>query len=129
MVVDPRWVSVTEYPSRVWIVTTLPLPGTVPANETVPEAGADTVVPVEAPMSMPRCWPAAYGSSPSTNFWSTGPFTGQDQLAAVGANTSARAVAKIRAGRMEFSLLSLLPTMVTVAVPPDVVNMDYKDMS
>src|SRR2546430_707426 len=38
--VEPRCVRVTEYPSAVWIVTTLPLAGTVPANETRPDAGA-----------------------------------------------------------------------------------------
>jgi len=49
-------VSVTEYPSGVSIVTDLPLVGTVPANSTVPAAGATTLSPVvSAPMSMPRC--------------------------------------------------------------------------
>jgi len=59
---DPRCVSVTEYPSGVSIVTDLPLVGTVPAKLTLPAAGALTVSPTaSAPMSMPRCWPDAYG--------------------------------------------------------------------
>ncbi|HUK93840.1 MAG TPA: hypothetical protein VLU96_02155 [Gaiellaceae bacterium] len=38
-----------------------PCPGTVPAKEIAPEDGATTDVPAGAPMSMPRCCPAAYG--------------------------------------------------------------------
>lgn len=62
---SPRWVSDTASPSAVWMVTVLPCVGTVPANETVPAAGASTCSPVEPDTSMPRCWPAAYGSGPS----------------------------------------------------------------
>src|SRR5581483_1197533 len=72
--IDPRWVSVTEYPSAVAIVTDFPLEGTVPAKVTVPADGARTAVPGDAPMSMPRCWPPAYGWLESkTNPSRTGP--------------------------------------------------------
>jgi len=89
----------------VWIVTALPLTGTVPTNETYPEAGAATVVPDGPPMSIPRCWPAAYGSSPSTNFCSTGPLTGQLQAPAAGTITRAMAETTIRARGMWFLLV------------------------
>jgi hypothetical protein len=56
---EPRCVSVTEYPSPVAMVTLRPLVGTLPANVTVPDAGAATVAPLSAPMSMPRCCPPA----------------------------------------------------------------------
>src|SRR5438552_4590782 len=112
--VEPRCVRVTEYPSAVWIVTTLPLTGTVPANETRPDAGARTGSPAAAPMSIPRCWPAAYGSSPRTNFCSTGPLTGQVHAPAVGTITRAAASTTIRARRICFSLLSFLPTEITI---------------
>src|SRR2546430_4117559 len=115
--VEPRCVRVTEYPSAVWIVTTLPLTGTVPANETRPDAGARTGSPAPAPMSIPRCWPAAYGSSPRTNFWSTGPLTGQVHAPAVGTITRAAANATIRARRLCFSLLSCLATPLPLPRP------------
>jgi hypothetical protein len=54
-VMEPRWVSVTDQPSGVSIVTALPLPGTVPAKLTVPEVGARTSPPTPPPTSMPRC--------------------------------------------------------------------------
>jgi hypothetical protein len=41
------------------IVTVFPCVGTDPANETKPPVGAYTVVPLGAPMSIPRCCPAA----------------------------------------------------------------------
>jgi hypothetical protein len=64
--IDPRCVRVTEYPSAVWIVSELPLVGTYPAKLTVPAAGAETLSPAaSAPMSMPRCCPAAYGCASS----------------------------------------------------------------
>jgi len=61
----PRCVSVTECPSPVAIVTLSPLVGTLPANVTVPDTGATTVVPASEPMSMPRCCPPAYAWSRS----------------------------------------------------------------
>jgi hypothetical protein len=57
--IEPSWVRVTDQPSAVSIVTDLPLPGTVPANDTTPDAGARTGSPIEPATSMPRCWPAA----------------------------------------------------------------------
>jgi hypothetical protein len=59
-VIEPRCVSVTEYPSPVWIVRLRPLTGTAPANETMPAAGATTsAADGGAPISIPRCCPAA----------------------------------------------------------------------
>src|SRR5690348_8602248 len=87
---EPRWVSVTAKPSTVVIVSTRPEPGTVPLNVTVPAAGASTTSPARAPMSMPRCSPAAYGCAGSKlNGWSTGPPTGHVQARATGATSSA----------------------------------------
>src|SRR5256886_16495543 len=128
--VEPRCVRVTEYPSAVWIVTTLPLTGTVRANETRPDAGARTGSPAPAPMSIPRCWPAAYGSSPRTNFWSTGPLTGQVHAPAVGTITRAAANATIRARRICFLLVVLFANSAhdTWASQP-LSNMDYRDVS
>ena len=78
--IEPRCVSVTEYPSAVSIVTLLPEAGTVPAKVTVPETGASTADPSLPPTSMPRCCPAAYGCAGSkTNGWSTGPSAGHVQ--------------------------------------------------
>jgi hypothetical protein len=47
-------VSVTDHPSTVSIVTHLPFEGTVPANETTPDAGARTTAPGGPATSMPR---------------------------------------------------------------------------
>src|SRR5262249_40161119 len=57
--IEPSWVSVTDQPSTVSIVTDRPLPGTVPANETTPGAGARTGSPTAPATSTTRCWPAA----------------------------------------------------------------------
>src|SRR5579872_5555300 len=87
--IEPRWVSVTDSPSGVSIVTDFPLVGTVPAKLTTPEAGASTGTPVAAPTSMPRCWPAAYGCARSKEKpCRTGPFTGQVQAHADGAQST-----------------------------------------
>jgi hypothetical protein len=80
---SPRCVSVTACPPPVAIVTVFPWRGTVPANVTTPAAGARTSSPCSAPMSIPRCCPPAYGSSPNTNGLSTSPPTGHDQALAV----------------------------------------------
>ncbi len=58
-----RWSSVTVVANGVWIEIVFPPVGTVPANATTPCAGARTVSPTVARMSMPRCCPAAYGWS------------------------------------------------------------------
>ncbi|MEZ5101407.1 MAG: hypothetical protein R3C15_16730 [Thermoleophilia bacterium] len=54
----------TSRPSGVVTVIVGPPPGTVPANVTTPAIGARTPVPGGAPMSIPRCWPPAYGLPP-----------------------------------------------------------------
>jgi hypothetical protein len=64
-------------------VSVLPPVGTVPEKDTVPLAGATTATPDGAPMSMPRCRPAAYGSGPKLNARSTGPCTGHAQAFAL----------------------------------------------
>lgn len=83
---EPRCVSVNEYPSDVSIVTDLPFVGTLPAKLIVPLAGATTGSPVaDAPMSMPRCCPDAYGcDSSKLKACSTGPLTGHVQACATG---------------------------------------------
>src|SRR5262249_49568911 len=89
--IDPSWVSVTDQPSLVRIVTDLPLPGTVPANVTMPGAGAWIVSPAAPPTSTPRCWPAVYGWAGSNEYPSrTGPVAGHVQADAGPAHASAR---------------------------------------
>jgi hypothetical protein len=98
--IAPRCVSVTDQPSAVSIVTDLPLPGTVPANETTPALGARTASPGLPPRSMPRCWPAAYGFAGSNvNGCSTWPSVGQVHACAAGTAASA-ANSTIRSRRM-----------------------------
>src|SRR5436305_15046198 len=106
----PRWVSVTEYPSAVSIVSDRPLVGTVPANETVPDAGTATGPAATPPMTTPRCRPAAYGSAPRSNRWSTGPSTGHVQAAASLASASAATAITTRTARILLLLLPALPT-------------------
>jgi hypothetical protein len=55
---------VSYRPSAVRTLTVTPDEPAVPAKRTSPLAAATTVVPAEAAMSMPRCWPEAYGSAP-----------------------------------------------------------------
>jgi len=62
--ISPRCVTETAYPSN-WIVTVRPEVGTIPANDTAPDAGARTGSPLAPATSIPRCWPAAYASGPS----------------------------------------------------------------
>jgi len=100
--IDPRCVSVTQRPSAVVMVTTRPEPGTLPANVTVPVAGARMGSPSPAPMSMPRCSPAAYGCAGSKlNGWRTGPPTGHVQARATGATSSAVTTARRSTRRMD----------------------------
>src|ERR671937_1896166 len=112
--IEPRWTRVTAYPVGVWIVTVLPPFGTVPANDTTPPAAARTGVPVGAPMSIPRCWPAAYGSLPKENGRRTGPSTGHVQAEAAEGAASATSrtttMAKQPGTRMSTTLLSELIT-------------------
>jgi len=51
-------------PSAVRMLTINPEEPAVPAKRTSPPAAATTGVLGGAAMSMPRCWRAAYGSSP-----------------------------------------------------------------
>jgi len=80
-------------------------------------------------MSMPRCWPPAYGSSPSLNFSSTGPSTGHVHATAGGAVTSTDVTTTINARRIWALLVFCIDNEGTVAIRSDVVNLDYKDMS
>ncbi len=103
-VMEPRWVSVTDQPSTVSIVTHLPFVGTVPANETTPVAGARTAAPSAPATSIPRCWPAALGNSRSKEYgWSTTPSTGHVQAPA-GATTASATTSTSRIRRMSFHL-------------------------
>ena len=88
--IEPRWTSVTEYPSVVAIATLRPLVATAPANVTVPPRGATTGEPAAPPMSIPRCCPPAYGLFPRWNPASTGPDAGHVQAPAAGASTRKR---------------------------------------
>src|SRR5918911_718443 len=87
--IEPRCVSVTAYPSGVRIVSDVPFVGTVPANVTVPAAGASTGEPAAPPMSTPRCWPPRYGLLPSRNGRRTAPSVDQLHAPAEGASQSA----------------------------------------
>jgi hypothetical protein len=88
-------VIVTAYPSGVVIVTDLPELGTVPANVTVPPAGAGTGAPSVPATSMPRCCPPEYGCAGSkSNCWRTSPVAGHVQACAKGAATSAARAAR-----------------------------------
>jgi hypothetical protein len=91
--IEPRWVSVTLNPSAVRIESVRPLPATVPANVTSPAAGARTSAPGAPPTSIPRCWPAAYGSLVVEKGRTTAPSLGQDQALAAGASSSAARIA------------------------------------
>jgi hypothetical protein len=105
--IEPRCVSVTASPSGVVIVTLSPELGTVPANVTVPAAGATTGSPWPAPMSTPRCSPAEYGCAGSkTNGCRTGPLTGHVQARAAGTTKSPRRTASRRTRRIDTTLLS-----------------------
>ena len=60
--IEPSWVSVTDQPSDVSIVTDLPLPGHGAREGDRTDAGARTSVARRLPpISTPRCCPAAYG--------------------------------------------------------------------
>jgi hypothetical protein len=78
----PRWSRVTAKPSDVLTVSVRPLPGSHPANDTSPSAGARTAEPASLPMSIPL-WPCSwYSAPPNSNPRSTGPSAGQLQAAA-----------------------------------------------
>src|SRR5918994_4712690 len=72
------------------------MPGSEPAKVTVPDAGAPTRAPALQPTSIPRCWPAAYGSSTSENGRRTEPSHGHDHALADGTSTSATTATSAR---------------------------------
>jgi hypothetical protein len=111
--VEPRCVSVTARPPAVVIVSDRPDDGTLPANVTLPEAGASTALPVAAATSMPRCCPGPYGCAGSkTKCWSTGPLAGHVQAPATGTQTSAATIAPRRTRRIGTTLLSVWRTFL-----------------
>jgi hypothetical protein len=90
--IAPRWSRVTAKPSDVLSVSVRPFPGSQPANDTLPSAGASTVAPASPPMSIPL-WPCSwYSAPPNSNPRSTGPSAGQLQAAAGDAATSPSAI-------------------------------------
>ena len=91
-----------------------PLPGTVAAKETLPAAGASTGSPGAAAMSIPRCWPPAYGWAESnTNGRSTSPPEGHVHARAPGTAMSRNDAASRAMRRTVVSLLSVLETSRT----------------
>jgi hypothetical protein len=75
------------------MLTTSPDQPTRPANVTLPAVAERAGVPTGAAMSMPRCWPDAYGLEPFLYAVMTAPRTGQLQpirAAADDAGTSRR---------------------------------------
>ncbi len=126
--IEPRCVSVTEYPSGVAIVTDLPLAGTVPAKVTTPPAGATTAVPVPAPMSIPRCWPPAYGCAESNvNPSRTGPWTGHVHALAAGAHSTSSRTTRTNRRMAVTSVVSFENEAATLATRPDVVKAAYRE--
>jgi hypothetical protein len=81
-------------------------------------------------MSIPRCWPAAYGSSPSKKGRSTGPCTGHVQpKAEVGHASAAKIAAHTRSWiRSTQTLLVVRYANTTnVAREVNVVKSDYSE--
>jgi hypothetical protein len=82
------------------MVTVKPLEGTEPANVTVPPAAASTGAPDSAPMSIPRCWPPAYGLPLSNeNGRATGPFAGHVHAPAGDTNPKTEATSTTKSAR------------------------------
>ena|GEM_PF-5375661 len=65
--------------------TVIPDEPTAPTKRTVPAAAATTGAPAGAATSMPRCWPAAYGSAATRYGVTTRPATGHVQPSAAAA--------------------------------------------
>ena len=97
--IEPSCNNVMEYPSAVRIVSARPPPGTDPTKDTLPATGARTDSPTAPPTSIPRCWPAAYGSDPKTKGRSTGPSIGHVHACAPPGNSSANSVLETTASR------------------------------
>ena len=81
-----------SWPSDVRTLTVSPDEPAVPANLTSPPAAATTGAPAAPAMSMPRCCPAAYGSSPFRYGVITSPCSGQTHAALAGAAASRRTI-------------------------------------
>jgi hypothetical protein len=122
-------VSVTESPSPVRIDTVSPLVGTEPANATSPPIGATTAVPDAAPMSMPRCWPAAYGCAGSNEKpVTTGPTTGHVHAPAEGTKTAKSTTTTASARTTTpFCCQDGKRALRRVAGASAVVNLDYSE--
>jgi hypothetical protein len=72
----------SKRPSPLRSATVRPDEPTFPAKVIVPPTAATTRLPTGAPMSMPLCWPPAYGFPPFRYGVRTGPLIGQVQPAA-----------------------------------------------
>jgi hypothetical protein len=72
----------SKRPSSLRSATVRPDEPTFPANVIVPPTAATTRLPTGAPMSMPLCWPPAYGLPPFRYGVRTGPLIGHVQPAA-----------------------------------------------
>jgi hypothetical protein len=78
-------------------------------------------------MSIPRCWPAAYGCAASNEkAVSTGPVTGQAQPSAVAGTIRAAAAART-SRRIRKTSVVRYANAVTVARPSFVVKSDYSE--
>jgi hypothetical protein len=81
-------------------------------------------------MSIPRCWPAAYGSSPSKKGRSTGPCTGHVQPKAEVGHASAVEIAahtRSRIGSKQTLLVVRYANTANVARSIGVVKSDYSE--
>ncbi len=83
--------------SPVRTLTVSPDEPAVPAKRTSPPAAATTGAPTSPAMSMPRCWPEAYGSSPLRYGVITSPLSGQTQSAHAGGTSNRRASTAVAA--------------------------------
>jgi hypothetical protein len=109
---------VTVYPSTVAIETTSPLLGTLPTNVTLPPAAAWTVAPRSPPMSIPRCWPPAYGFEPMLKARSTAPSVGQVHASATPGTASASTNTNtLTSHRIELFLALALPLPTPLNAP------------
>jgi hypothetical protein len=105
-----------------------PLVGTVPANVTCPGTGATTVVPVAAPMSIPRCCPPAYGCAGSkVKGTSTGPATGHVHAPAIGTHSNASTTTAIARTTTPFCCQSGKREPRKLATASAVVNVAYNE--
>src|SRR5829696_2334579 len=112
---DERWRYDVSKPSSVRTLTVSPEEPATPAKRTSPAAAATTGAPTLPAMSMPRCWPAAYGSSPLRYGVMTSPRSGHVHAACAAAGgESAEAARKteMRAGAMDVVRRGMAATYV-----------------